>query len=51
LFYDALAASEPNGAISIFEALEKQLGLKLKTRKVMVPVIVIDHVNETPTEN
>jgi uncharacterized protein (TIGR03435 family) len=46
-----LAASEPNGAISIFEALEKQLGLKLKTRKVMVPVIVIDHVNETPTEN
>lgn len=44
-------ASEPNGAISIFEALDKQLGLKLKSRKVLVPVIVIDHVNETPTEN
>jgi uncharacterized protein (TIGR03435 family) len=40
-----------NGAISIFEALTKQLGLKLKSRNVMVPVIVIDHVNETPTEN
>lgn len=45
------SASEPDGAISIFEALDKQLGLKLKSRKVMVPVIVIDHVNGTPTEN
>ena len=45
------AASEPNGAISIFDALDKQVGLKLKARKVAVPVIVIDHVNETPTEN
>lgn len=44
-------APEPNGAISIFEALNKQLGLKLKSRKVMVPVVVIDHVNETPAEN
>ncbi len=45
------AASEPNGAISFAEALNRQLGLKLESRKVMAPVLVIDHVNEMPTEN
>ena len=45
------AASEPNGAIPLFEALDRQLGLKLEARKVMAPVLVIDHVNEMPTEN
>jgi uncharacterized protein (TIGR03435 family) len=44
-------ASEPDGAISIFEALQKQLGLKLESRKVTAQVLVIDHVNEMPTEN
>jgi uncharacterized protein (TIGR03435 family) len=43
--------SEPDGTISIFEALEKQLGLKLESRKVMGQMLVIDHVNETPTGN
>ncbi len=42
-------ASEPDGAISIFEAL-KQLGLKLESRQVMAPAFVIDHLNGTPTE-
>jgi uncharacterized protein (TIGR03435 family) len=45
------AASEPDGTISIFEALEKQLGLKLESRKVTGQVLVIDHVNEMPTDN
>ena len=45
------AASELDGAISIFEALEKQLGLKLESRKVTGQVLVIDHVNEMPTDN
>jgi uncharacterized protein (TIGR03435 family) len=31
--------------------IHSQLGLRLKSRKVMVPVVVIDHVNETPAEN
>jgi uncharacterized protein (TIGR03435 family) len=44
-------ASEPNGAISISEALSKQLGLRLESREVPAPVLVIDHVNEMPTEN
>jgi len=47
---DALA-SEPDGTISIFEALDKQLGLKLESRKVTAPVLVIDHVEEMPPEN
>jgi uncharacterized protein (TIGR03435 family) len=44
-------ASEPNGVISFSEALSKQIGLKFESRKVMAPVLVIDHVNEMPTEN
>jgi uncharacterized protein (TIGR03435 family) len=41
-------SSDPNGAISLFEALEKQLGLKLEQQKHPMPVLVIDHVNEKP---
>jgi uncharacterized protein (TIGR03435 family) len=44
-------AAEPNGAISIFEALSGQLGLKLQARRMPGPVLVVDSVNETPTEN
>jgi uncharacterized protein (TIGR03435 family) len=45
------ADSDPTGAISLSDALKGQLGLKLQSRKVMAPVLVIDHVNEMPTEN
>ena len=51
LVENSAAGSEPNGAISLSEALKGQLGLKLQSRKVMAPVLVIDHVNEMPTEN
>ncbi len=44
-------AAEPVQGVSIFEAVEKQLGLKLEAGKRMVPVIVIDHLEEKPTEN
>ncbi len=38
--------------ISLFDALQKQLGLKLvKKDSVSRPVLVIDHVEEQPTEN
>jgi uncharacterized protein (TIGR03435 family) len=44
-------ASEPDGKISIFEAVEKQLGLKLESRKVTASVLVIDSADEIPTPN
>jgi uncharacterized protein (TIGR03435 family) len=45
------APSDPNGALSIFEAVSRQLGLKLQARKRRLPVLVIDHIEENPTEN
>jgi uncharacterized protein (TIGR03435 family) len=36
---------------SIFNALSEQLGLKLEARKGPVDLLVIDHVEKTPTEN
>lgn len=45
------AASDPTGAISIFRALEKQLGMKLEPQKRPIPVYVIDHIEQKPTEN
>jgi len=47
----AAVASDPNGAITLFEAVEKQLGLKLEAKKRPVPVLVIDHAEQKPTEN
>jgi len=44
-------ASDPNGAISLFEAIEKQLGLKLQQAKRPAQVLVIDHIEPKPTEN
>jgi uncharacterized protein (TIGR03435 family) len=43
--------SEPDRTISIFDALKDQLGLKLESRKVRTQVLVIDHVDEVPSEN
>jgi uncharacterized protein (TIGR03435 family) len=42
-------AAEPNG-ISAFEAVEKELGLKLVKQTHSVPVIVVDHVSEKPIQ-
>ena len=46
----ALAAKGPDG-ISIFTAVEKQLGLKLELQDVQLPSMVIEHVNRTPSAN
>ena len=43
--------NEPSGAISLPDAVAKQMGLKLVLEKRPVPTFVIDHVLETPTEN
>lgn len=44
-------ASVPNGALSIYDAVSKQLGLKLEMRKRSLPVIVIDHIVDKPADN
>jgi uncharacterized protein (TIGR03435 family) len=46
----ALAAKGPDG-ISIFAAVDKQLGLKLDLQNVPLPSMVIEHVNRTPSAN
>ena len=43
-------ASEPNGAVSLFETVEK-LGIKLELQKRKLSVLVIDHVDQKPTDN
>jgi uncharacterized protein (TIGR03435 family) len=43
------AASDPNG-ISVFEAVDKELGLKLVKQTRSIPVLIVDHVEEKPTE-
>jgi uncharacterized protein (TIGR03435 family) len=42
-------ATDPIG-LSVFEAVELELGLKLVKQKRSIPVIVVDHVNEKPIE-
>jgi uncharacterized protein (TIGR03435 family) len=44
-------ASDPNGALSLLDALPKQLGLKLELTKRPVEVLVIDHVEQKATDN
>jgi uncharacterized protein (TIGR03435 family) len=44
-------ASEPSGSLTFAEAIERQLGLKLKMEKRPEPVLVIDHIDEKPAEN
>jgi uncharacterized protein (TIGR03435 family) len=43
--------TDPNPGISFFEAVDRQLGLKLVPDKRPMPAIVVDSVNRTPTEN
>ena len=47
----ANAASDPNGALSLPDAVAKQLGLKLELSKRPVKVLVIDRVEEKPLDN
>jgi len=36
---------------TIFDAVQLQLGLKLESKKLPLPIIVVDHVERVPTEN
>ncbi len=46
----AMADASDPGGISAFDAVEKELGLKLVKQTKSIPVIVVDHVDEKPTE-
>jgi uncharacterized protein (TIGR03435 family) len=46
-----LGPEDPNGALTLPEAIDKQLGLKLEKGKRPVSVLVIDHVEQKPTDN
>jgi uncharacterized protein (TIGR03435 family) len=48
---DSQGASDPTGAVSLMDAMEKQLGLKLEKQTRPVSVLVIDHIERKPTEN
>jgi uncharacterized protein (TIGR03435 family) len=45
------SAPDPNGAVPLSEAIKSELGLKLVKVSAQVPVLVIDHIDETPTPN
>ena len=42
--------SGPNG-LSLFQALQEKLGLKLEARKSPVDILVVDSAEKVPTEN
>jgi uncharacterized protein (TIGR03435 family) len=44
-------ASDPSGGISMPEAMNKQLGIKMELKKRPMKVLVIDHMEEKPTDN
>jgi uncharacterized protein (TIGR03435 family) len=50
-FDPELGASDPSGGLTLQEAIEKQLGLKLETQKRPIPTWVIDHIERKPTDN
>jgi uncharacterized protein (TIGR03435 family) len=51
-FEGAMIPRASEGGITLSEALEKQLGLRLvKVKSVPVDVLVIDRIDKTPTEN
>ncbi len=45
-----LAAAGAEG-VTIFDAIDKQLGLKLEAKQIPAPVLMVDHVNRKPTDN
>lgn len=44
-------ASDPSGGISLMEAMDKEIGIRMITTKRPVPVLVIDHIEQKPSDN
>jgi uncharacterized protein (TIGR03435 family) len=47
----AALVDQGEGGLTVFDALEKQLGLKLQAKKLPVPVTVIDHMEKLADDN
>lgn len=45
------AAAEPSGAISLQDAMRKQMGIRVEMQKQPVEMLVIDRLDRQPTEN
>jgi uncharacterized protein (TIGR03435 family) len=45
------AAASNDPAPTLIGAVQEQLGLKLEAKKLPVDIVVIDHIEKTPTEN
>jgi uncharacterized protein (TIGR03435 family) len=45
------SAADPTGGMSLFDAISKQLGLKLEPQKRPATVLVIDHAEQKPIDN
>jgi len=48
---NAPATNDPNGGLSLLDAMKNQLGVKVVKEKRPSPVLVIDHIEQKPTEN
>jgi uncharacterized protein (TIGR03435 family) len=48
---DTAPDADDSARPSLFTALQQQLGLRLESQKVAVTILVIDHVERTPSEN
>jgi uncharacterized protein (TIGR03435 family) len=45
------SAAMPSGAVSLYDAFTRQLGLKLEVQKRPLPVLVIDSVEQKPVDD
>jgi uncharacterized protein (TIGR03435 family) len=48
---DTPGAAAADSGLTLFEAVQEQLGLKLVQKKAPFDVLVIDHIEKVPTEN
>lgn len=44
-------SSDPSGVVTLPDAIQKQLGIRMEMQKQPVEVLVIDHLERKPTEN
>jgi uncharacterized protein (TIGR03435 family) len=51
LHWVADGVQDDAGGPNLFRAVQEQLGLKLESTKTIVDVLVVDHLEKTPTEN